>query len=108
MDKKLSSLTIFLFLVVGLIGCSGSAKKESVLDTPQAHYEIGKSHLANTNYDSALREFERAKALDKKYAPAYEGLALAHLGLGDIDEAEKYTFQGLRLDDDFAPLDIAP
>lgn len=103
MFKKIVPLSL-LALFIFFCGCGPKAAKPGgILDTPQGHYEQGKKFLEKGNYDQALSEFQRSKALDPKYAPAYEGLALAYLGLGDLDSAWKNVKECKKLDRKYSP-----
>jgi tetratricopeptide (TPR) repeat protein len=67
-----------VLLALAWLGCgSKTLKKESVLDTPENHFNQGMRELDRGNLAEAKKEFERSKALDPKYAEAYAGLALA-------------------------------
>ncbi|MDZ7288344.1 MAG: tetratricopeptide repeat protein [candidate division KSB1 bacterium] len=67
-----------VFFIFAVIGCGPKAiKKESVLDTPENHFNQGMRELDRGNLMEAKREFDRAKALDPKYAEAYAGMGLA-------------------------------
>jgi tetratricopeptide (TPR) repeat protein len=72
-------------------------------DTPEHHYAAGKKFLEEKKYPEALAEFTRAKALQPKYAPAFEGMALASLGLGDLGKAEEAAETCKDLDVRYAP-----
>ena len=88
--------TIFLVLL-GLIilGCGpDTIFLRPGLDTPSVHVANGNNLLERGKVDDALREFQRAKVLDPKYAPAYVGLGIV---LG----------QKGRIDDGFKTLDLA-
>jgi tetratricopeptide (TPR) repeat protein len=72
-------------------------------DTPEHHYAAGKKFLDEKKFNDALAEFDRARALNPKYAPAFEGIALAHLGLGDLAKAEEAAESAKDLDSKFVP-----
>jgi tetratricopeptide (TPR) repeat protein len=61
--------------------------KQSELDTPEHHYLAGNSLLDKGDLDGAMAEFERAKGLDPKYAPAYVGIGLVQGEKGTFDQA---------------------
>ncbi len=62
----LSSLLIFAFLATG---CGPKAKSQSYADTPESHYRAGMRYLEDKEYNSAIQEFNRSIALDKKVRP---------------------------------------
>jgi Flp pilus assembly protein TadD len=71
-----AALAVLVMLAVA--GCSSKTlKKESVLDTPENHFNQGMRELERGNLAEAKSEFERSKALDPKYAEAYAGIGLA-------------------------------
>ncbi len=83
-------------LVLWFVGCAPKAiKPKSVLDTPQNHFAQGMRELERGNLDLALQEFERAKALDPKYAEAYAGMALVHATKQDFVTAMDLADQAL-------------
>ena len=66
----------FLLLVVG--GCGKKpAKPQAEMDTPSHHVSNGHKLLHMGQTDEALREFERARDLDPKFARAYIGMGIA-------------------------------
>ncbi|MDZ7338032.1 MAG: tetratricopeptide repeat protein, partial [candidate division KSB1 bacterium] len=83
-------------LALWLVGCGPKAiKPKSVLDTPQNHFNQGMRELDRGNLDLAMQEFERAKALDPKYAEAYAGMALVHASKQDFVKAMELADQAL-------------
>ena len=54
------------------------------LDTPQQHVKNGHNLLDRGKIDAAKAEFDRARTLDNRYAPAYVGLALIQAKQGDV------------------------
>ncbi len=76
-------------------------------DTPEHHYAAGQTFLEAKKFSEALAEFERARALQPTYAPAFEGIALAQLGQGDLAKAEAAAERAKDLDGAFAPGYIA-
>ena len=76
-------------------------------DTPEHHYAAGKKFLEEKKFNDALAEFDRAKALNPKYAPAFEGIALARLGQGDLTKAEEAAETAKDLDSKYPPGYIA-
>ena len=83
-------MLIFLALAAfSFVGCAGKepAKPVSVMDNPDHHFNNGMKFLDKGEYDNALVEFERAKALDPKYGKAYMGVGLVQGFKGDFDKA---------------------
>ena len=71
-------LAILAFMLT-LWGCGPKAiKPDSVLDTPENHFSQGMTQFERGNLDEAMREFERANALNPDYAEAYSGMALVY------------------------------
>lgn len=94
-----------LALAVVLAGCA-SVQVESpkgVGDTPGHHYATGMKLLEAGEPARAMEEFNRAKALVSDYAPAYEGLGLAHLRLGDLKAAEEQMALAKKKDRKYVP-----
>ncbi len=92
---------VLIALVVFLFSCGGGQKvrqAQSVVDSPDIHYQRGKDLFDRGNISDAQFEFEQAKSLDDKYAPAYEGLAQVSLEKGNLEEAKKYSDKSLDLD----------
>jgi tetratricopeptide (TPR) repeat protein len=91
-----------LILIVATVLLVGCAKKtmtpESVLDNPQVHYNRGMLLLDRNDLQAAREQFERAKALDPKYPPAYAGLALVDAMGGDFKSAEENFNKSTGLD----------
>ncbi len=56
---------------------------------PAVHAELGHARLADGEFESAIKAFERALELDPGAAALYSPLAQAHRGLGDADKARR-------------------
>ena len=82
------ALAIFL-----LVGCSQKPKSE--VDTPEYHFKAGMRAVETGEYNAALTSFQRSVDLDKKFAPGYCGLGLAHAHLGNVKEAKKNVDKGV-------------
>lgn len=70
------SFAVLLVFIAGLAGCPAKQPPQAELDTPGHHVFTGNKFLAAGKLNDAFREFERAKELDPKYAPAFVGLGL--------------------------------
>lgn len=80
MGKRVSQLlaAALAVLIIASLGCGSKAlKKESVLDTPDNHFNQGMRELERGNLAEAKNEFVRAQGLDPKYAEAHAGMGLA-------------------------------
>jgi tetratricopeptide (TPR) repeat protein len=91
---------LIAMICVVQIGCgSKTLKKESVLDTPDNHYNQGMRELDRGNIAAAKGEFERARGLDPNYPEAYGGLGLALANEGQFDKALDMVNDGLGKND---------
>ncbi|MDI6809609.1 MAG: tetratricopeptide repeat protein [Candidatus Eisenbacteria bacterium] len=114
MKRQIVALGILLsctfFLVLGCGGKKG-IRPESALDTPEAHYKTGMAYVEKGEYEKAAMEFERAlglaKSAKKDFAPGHEGLALVHLGKGEIELARSEANKAKGIDGNYAPAYIA-
>jgi tetratricopeptide (TPR) repeat protein len=78
MGKRVSRLLAAALMIIIGSGCgSKTLKKESVLDTPDNHFNQGMRELERGNLAEAKNEFARAQRLDPKYAEAHAGMGLA-------------------------------
>lgn len=92
--SKIKVLGIFLTLAAILViaGCGPKPiKEESVLDTPENHFNRGMLEYERDELPAALSEFERAKALDPDYAEAYAGMGLVYAKQAVKSKDEKVT-----------------
>jgi tetratricopeptide (TPR) repeat protein len=80
MNKRAFSLPLICLVIgitVALCGCGVKARKAGgSMDTPETHYKQGMKYWMTEKWGKAEEEFNLAKSLDKKFAPAYAGLAL--------------------------------
>jgi len=81
--------------------------KESILDTPENHYRQGNRELQAGNLQDALKEFERAKALDPDYPGAYVGMGMVALEKKNYKVAFEWINKGLGKDKKFVDGHIA-
>jgi len=104
MITGIGKLGTVVLLGLWLAACATVGEKsQGPTDTPEHHYAAGKKFLDEKKFNDALAEFDRARALNPKYAPAFEGIALAHLGLGDLAKAEEAAESAKDLDSKFVP-----
>ncbi|MBI3988231.1 MAG: S-layer homology domain-containing protein [candidate division NC10 bacterium] len=68
-------------------GCARSLPSAIPVDSPEHSYSNGVKFMDKGEYENALLEFERAKAKDPKYAPAYIGIALVKAAQEDYQAA---------------------
>ena len=108
MLKYLLSFIIIVSLIL-LSACGGpkERKAESVLDTPEYHYNQGKKYLEKDDLTNALREFNEAKSLKADFAPAYEGIALVNILQKNFTAAEENIDKALSEDGDWIPAVVA-
>ena len=83
----------YALAILLLAGCS--QKPQSDVDTPEYHFKAGMRAVETGEYNAALNSFQRSVDLDKKFAPGYCGLGLAHAHLGNIKEAKKNVDKGV-------------
>jgi tetratricopeptide (TPR) repeat protein len=94
----------WLGLVGGLLGLAGCAeepvKPEAALDTPEHHYSTGLRLLDKDDHDGAMKEFQRAVALDPDYAPGHAGTGLVYGFKGMYPEAYDAIKKAKKLQND--------
>jgi len=100
---KIAVLLLLVLSVSALIFSCGPKpiKQQSVMDTPDYHYQMGMRELDRGNLQAATEEFGRAKALDPKYPGAYVGMGLVYCKQGNFKEAYKAVDKGIDLNDKF-------
>ena len=82
--------TILMAISLGalILSCGPKARTAvGEMDTPSHHTVAGTRLLDEGKYDDALREFDLALELDKRYAQAHAGRGLAKGFLGDLAAA---------------------
>ncbi len=90
MSLRNVTASLLILLMLFTFACTQkAAKPQATMDTPEHHVMSGNKLLKAGNYDGAIIEFERAKALDPKYAPAYLGLGLGFSYKGDYEAGLK-------------------
>ncbi len=94
---RVLAMLAVLALVAALAGCGPKARKPSgVMDTPQHHFNMGRSFLDQDKVADAVREFDLALDLDARHAPSMAGKALALAMQGRDDEALKLSDKAVR------------
>jgi tetratricopeptide (TPR) repeat protein len=95
-------LALLVALIVGLTGCGPKPiDQESILDTPDNHYNQGMRELRADRLDQAAEEFERATALDPDYPGGYVGMGLVMAHRENYKEALDWVDKGIAKDDEF-------
>ncbi|MBN2011003.1 S-layer homology domain-containing protein [candidate division KSB1 bacterium] len=96
MNRHVRFITVVMLALfaMSLWGCGPKPiKEESVLDTPENHFSRGMVEFDKDNLTLAMKEFERAKALNPDYAEAYSGMGLVlaaqAVNTADVKAAEK-------------------
>ncbi len=92
-------LTLAVICILFLFSCGPKpVAPKAELDTPGHHVKNGMKLLKSGKIDNALSEFERAKALDPEYSPAFVGIGLVNgckgsfeNGLDAMKTAAKYA-----------------
>lgn len=85
--RKLMVVLTAMGLVLMMACGPKPVKPQSEMDTPEHHVEMGNKLLNAGQVDGAIKEFDRAKALNPEYSPAYLGLGLANAHKADYDTA---------------------
>lgn len=101
---KFAKAVIALATIIMLAGCGVKPwiDPTTPMDTPENSYSQGMRFLEEENYDKAMQSFERAKGLNPKYAPAYEGVGLVHLARGNFEQAIESFKESIDKDDQYA------
>lgn len=102
----LSVSVVFVFAAVLMTACAGRIEQQSVLDTPEAHYQAGMELLRQQKVEEARAEFEYAIGLDRSFAPGYEGIGLCELEWGRGREAEREFKRSLDRDRRYVPAHV--
>jgi tetratricopeptide (TPR) repeat protein len=101
MKIKITVLFLTFIALVYLTGCGGgqkARKAQSVVDSPEIHYDRGKTLLDQEKYNDAMYEFQQAVSLNPKFAPAYEGMAWVYLEEQNLKSAMEMANKSLDLD----------
>ena len=78
--------TLSIAALILLAACA--TKPESDVDTPEYHYKAGMRAIENSDYQQAIKSFQRSVDLDSKFALGYGGLGLANARLNNNKEAK--------------------
>jgi tetratricopeptide (TPR) repeat protein len=96
-------ILVVAVLALAAAGCGPkAAPSTSIMDTPEYHYNQGLKALDSDRLDAAMREFDRALALDPKSPLGYigKGLTLGKQGnfkqaLENMEKAKDYEKKGI-------------
>ena len=88
-SKFISIHQISIGLVLYFSACA--LKPVSDMDNPEYHHKAGMRHIEMGEYELSLTSFQRAIALDKKFAPAHAGMGIAYANLKDKKSAKKHA-----------------
>ncbi|MDY6787197.1 MAG: tetratricopeptide repeat protein [candidate division WOR-3 bacterium] len=88
--KRIIPAALIFILILGVMGCEtpqtetgmNDVTKENVSDAVK-YYDFAKEYLKNKQYDSAIKNFEKAIADSSKFKDAY-------IGLGEAYESKMY------------------
>ena len=83
-----AQIGVFALLIL-VSACA--VKPSSDMDSPEYHHKAGMRHIEMGEYQKSLTSFERAIALDKKFAPAHAGMGIAYANLKDNKKAKKHA-----------------
>jgi len=92
--RNITASLLILLAFLTFACAQQAAKPQATMDTPEHHVMSGNKLLKAGNYDGAIAEFERARALDPKHAPAYLGLGLGYGYKGDFETGLKQMKKG--------------
>jgi tetratricopeptide (TPR) repeat protein len=98
--KILYLLPALVILIALVMGCGPKPlPPESILDTPDNHYNMGIREYDRGNFDKALEEFNRAINLNPNYAEGFSGQALVWAQKGDFEQALTLADKGIDKND---------
>ncbi len=96
LKKGLILFSILIGFTLLSVGCGPKpVPPQSVLDTPDNHYNQGMRELERGNLNDAEAEFNKAIGLDPEYAEGYSGLALVWAYRADFKKAHDFADKGI-------------
>lgn len=96
-SRKWILIALAALLALGVSGCTKNRKAEGFMDDPVTHYLQGKKYWDQGDYTRAREQFTLSKSLDKKYCPAWAGLAMTDAAEGQFKAAEKNANEAVSL-----------
>lgn len=100
---RILGLFVIAIFILSIVGCGKKVmKEESVLDTPDNHFNRGMIEIERSNLTGAMAEFERAKALNPDYGEAYSGMALVYAKQAQETKDKKVSEELFKKAYDFA------
>ena len=78
-----TSAALCIVLIAGLWGFSHIQK----INSPAHQLSLGEKYLSEMKYEEAILAFNKVIEVDPANVEAYLGMAEAHIGLGDVEEA---------------------
>jgi type IV pilus assembly protein PilF len=88
-------------LVLALLGCAGTEPNPSQNRSRQAaeiNTQLGIEYLRAGRTDIALEKLEKARQIDSRHAPVYNGLGLLFERVGEDDKADAAFRRAIELD----------
>jgi tetratricopeptide (TPR) repeat protein len=87
-------------LLIGAIALVGATGACGGPDVATQHRERGDTHLANSEWQKAVEEYEKSIAADPKQEKTWEKIAWAHMQAGEMDKADAALLKTLDLKPD--------
>lgn len=87
-QKVLILIAVFSILLV-VSGCAKNRKSAGLMDDPHTHYLQGKRYFDQGDLVRARDAFKLSHSLNRKFGPAFAGLAMVDAAEGKFKEAEK-------------------
>lgn len=71
---------------------------KSIRNNPHLYVNLGNASRANNHWLAAVEAYQKAIAIDKKYAPAYTQMGRCYEQMGNMDKAGEYYGKALDYD----------
>ncbi len=91
--RKVVYLTLFFFILSGLLACSKEAKREK-------HWKRGEKYFSENKFREAIIEYKNVLQLDPKDAKVRYKLGLSHMRVGQFREAFSEFLKSVELNQD--------
>jgi len=103
MLRSTFSLILVTAVLSCLVGCGPKPRtSESILDSPEYHFNQGLTQLDNKNFAGAEYSFQKALELDRDFAPAIAGSALVLAQKDSTEDALHLADKAISKNDDLA------